>query len=86
MTEYRFAAPSALQLLWLLPVLGLLSVYLNRSQAKKIAQLLGTRLAPYLTSSVSVLRRRWKLILELISLAFLCWRWLVLRQERRSKR
>ncbi|MBK7843302.1 MAG: VWA domain-containing protein [Bdellovibrionales bacterium] len=65
MSEYRFADPAALQLLWLLPVFFVFSIYLTRAQTRKIAKALGSKLAPFLTSSVSTLRRRWKLVLEL---------------------
>lgn len=70
MTVYRFADPAALQFLWLLPVLFVLSIYLLRHQSKRIMLALGEKMAPFLSSSVSPLRRRWKLVLEILALGF----------------
>lgn len=69
MTVYRFADKAALQFLWLLPVLLVLSWYLTKIHLQKIARGLGTKMAPFLTASVSLARRRWKLILEVLALA-----------------
>lgn len=69
MTLYRFADTAALQFLWLLPVLFALSVYLLRHQGRRIAAALGTKMAPFLSASVSPAKRRWKLVLEVLALA-----------------
>ncbi|MCB0365372.1 MAG: VWA domain-containing protein [Bdellovibrionaceae bacterium] len=68
MTVYRFADVAALQFLWLLPVLFVLSIYLLRHQARRIATALGSKMAPLLSASVSIPRRRWKLVLEVLAL------------------
>jgi len=70
MTVYRFADPAVLQFLWLLPVLFILSVYLFRHQSQRIVAALGEKMAPFLSASLSSLKRRWKLVLEVFALGF----------------
>lgn len=66
----RFAAPESFQLLWLIPVLWIASIAFERRARKVLQRGLGAKLAPFLTSSVSPMKRRLKLALRL--LAFAC--------------
>lgn len=64
MSVFRFANPLAFQLLWLVPVVLLLGFYLAKNQRARLMKHLGKKLTPFLTSSVSTKRRKWKMILE----------------------
>ena len=66
----RFANPAALQLLWLLPLFWVVSAFLERRGRARIKKVFGEKLAPYLSSSVSMLRRQMKLFLRVLALAF----------------
>ncbi|RYZ86096.1 MAG: VWA domain-containing protein, partial [Proteobacteria bacterium] len=66
----RFEAPSVFYFLWLLPVLWIVAVIFQRISQKKMAKLIGTRLYPFLTSSVSPAKRRAKRILQSLALLF----------------
>ncbi len=66
----RFANPSVFQLMWLLPVVFGLGLYFEMKGRKRLASAFGSKIAPFLSSSVSVTRRRLKLILKLLALAF----------------
>ncbi len=67
---YRFAEIFWFQLLWVLLVLGIVGYIVQKRQQKKIARFFGISMAPFLTSSVSLMRRRWKLFMELGALTF----------------
>lgn len=66
----RFAAPEAFRLLWLLPLFLILAIYFEQRAMRRLAKALGPKLTPFLSSSVSVGRRRLKLFLRLLSLSF----------------
>ena len=67
---FRFENPYALQLFWLVPFVVVASVYLAKIHAVRLEKALGKKLLPFLTSSVSIPRRRWKLALEVICIIF----------------
>src|SRR5262249_2160389 len=68
--DFRFADKSALQLLFLIPVV----IFVASMMTKRTRVVLGSRLSPqlrdFLTRSVSTSRRRWKLILQCLTLTF----------------
>lgn len=66
----RFAEPSALKLLWLLPILIGLTLAFELRARKRLTSALGAKLAPFLSSSVSIIRRRLKLVLRCLALCF----------------
>lgn len=68
--EFRFANPLAFQLLWALPLVIAAGIYLNKQSRLKIENALGKKLTPFLTSSVSLIRRRWKFVLESLVIFF----------------
>lgn len=67
---YRFENPAAFNLLFFIPLLVVLAWYLISFQRKKIQTVIGERLAPFLTASLSTHRRTIKLTLELAVLTF----------------
>jgi Ca-activated chloride channel family protein len=67
---FRFESPSAFYYLWLLPVVVFMSWFLLRQNQKKIRKAFGDRLTPFLTSSLSVQKRRWKQILQVATILF----------------
>jgi Ca-activated chloride channel family protein len=67
----RFANPDAFQLLWLLPILAGISWYFTRRSRVRMNAALGEKLTPFLTASVDSGRRRFKLILRLLSFALM---------------
>jgi Ca-activated chloride channel homolog len=67
---FRFESPSAFNYLWLLPVVILISWFLLRQSQKKIRKAFGDRLTPFLTSSLSTSKRRWKQILQVGTILF----------------
>lgn len=67
---FRFESTSALMYLWLIPVLVILAwVFQKRSQGR-LSRVIGKRLIPFLTSSVSSARRRWKLCFQSVVVFF----------------
>lgn len=67
---FRFESPAILMMLWLLPVLALLSWWSWRRGQQRMAKVMGPRLTPFLTRSISVRKRRWKIILQLVAMSF----------------
>lgn len=65
----RFANPDAFQLLWLLPVIVIAAWGFGRLAKRRLQSAFGKKLAPFLSSSVSVAKRRLKLTLRLAALA-----------------
>ncbi len=61
---FRFENIAAFSYLWSIPILVLLFVIFSKQAKKKLQKFLGARLTPFLTSSVSNRRRRWKLALQ----------------------
>ena len=64
--EFRFANSEAFLLLWLLPIVLSIAVYMFRRQKMRLLKSLGAKGYPFLTSSVSHTKRRWKLFLEVV--------------------
>ncbi|MGE3975287.1 MAG: VWA domain-containing protein [Bdellovibrionales bacterium] len=67
---FRFADKAAFFYLWLIPVVIILGVWLSARSRKLVEKNLGSRLTPYLVSSVSRSKRRWKFILEALTILF----------------
>lgn len=70
MSGFRFANPAAFHWLWLVPVVWLSGKYLYKKHQVRITGAFGEKLTPFLTASVSTARRRWKLFLEVMTIAF----------------
>lgn len=68
MNDFRFESPRAMQLLWLVPVLFLLSRLWAQRVREQIGRALGAKLQPFLTASLADNKRRFKEYLELIVL------------------
>ncbi|MCM2281496.1 MAG: VWA domain-containing protein [Bdellovibrionaceae bacterium] len=68
--SFRFANPAAFQWLWLIPVMIVLFVAVERRARRRLANALGSRVAPFLTASVAPGRRRFKLFLRCLALIF----------------
>lgn len=68
---FRFSNPAAFFWLWLIPLLWVVSWALARVQAQRLRKGMGTRMVPFLTRSVSISKRRWKLICQSGVIAFL---------------
>ncbi len=67
---FRFENSTALMYLWIIPVLLILAwIFQKRSQGR-LSRVIGKRLTPFLTSSVSFSRRRWKLFFQSIVVLF----------------
>lgn len=66
----RFAAPEILQWLWFVPVLLVLAVISERRARAKLKREFGDKAANFLGASVSTRKRRLKLVLKLLALAF----------------
>ncbi|MEK6554258.1 MAG: VWA domain-containing protein [Bdellovibrionota bacterium] len=71
MSSFQFQNPTALYFLWLVPVIFIFAQYFQKQAQKKIQKSLGSKLLPFLTSSVSISKRRIKLYLECLVLFFL---------------
>jgi Ca-activated chloride channel homolog len=68
MNEFRFESAHSLFLLWLVPVIFFLTIYLAKAVRQNLVKSLGLKLTPFLTASLSVNRRSLKMWLELIAL------------------
>jgi Ca-activated chloride channel family protein len=68
---FRFANPDALLLLWLLPVLIVWVVWMQRRAARRLRKAYGERLTDFLASSVSTRLRRLHLALKVAALVCL---------------
>jgi Ca-activated chloride channel homolog len=66
----RFENLQAFSYLWLVPIFIALSVFFAKRARLKLSKLLGKRIAPFLTSSVSLSRRKWKLFLQSLVVLF----------------
>ncbi len=71
----RFANPEVLHLIWLLMALAALLVFWERRQRGRLKKALGTFGFEKLTASVSVPKRRVKLICQLLALLFFALAW-----------
>ncbi|MEK6772804.1 MAG: VWA domain-containing protein [Bdellovibrionota bacterium] len=72
---FRFESPESFRLIILVPILLLISWLYGKWKQKKIRQSLGTRLTPFLTQSVSIQKRRWKLFLQSLCLLMMLLAW-----------
>ncbi len=70
MFEYRFEDHAALQLMWLIPVLLLLVWWTAKRNGQVIQSQISAPIAKFLTRSLSLKRRKWKLILQCLTLFF----------------
>lgn len=70
MFEYRFADHAAFQLLWLIPLIIFLVWWTGRRRAQVIQSQISAPIAKFLTRSLSSSKRKWKLILQCMTLFF----------------
>ncbi len=70
MFEYRFEDHAALQLLWLIPLVIFLIWWTGKRRAQVIQSQISAPIAKFLTRSLSLKKRKWKLILQCITLFF----------------
>lgn len=68
MSHFRFENPYAFYWLWILPIVWVLSYVFLKAHLKRLKKFFSDKMYPFLSSSVSTNRRRWKLILESIVL------------------
>ncbi|MBC7370946.1 MAG: VWA domain-containing protein [Bdellovibrionaceae bacterium] len=66
----RFDSPVAFYFLWIIPLLWIVVFAVNKYSKKKMAKVVGARLYPFLTSSISVKKRRAKKILQSFVILF----------------
>jgi Ca-activated chloride channel family protein len=66
MSDLRFESPRALQWLWLVPLIYFMTRYWAQRAKADLSRVLGTKLEPLLTASLSVQRRVWKERLEIL--------------------
>lgn len=67
---FRFENMAAFYLLWLIPAFVVLGMFFERQSRKKISKAIGTRLYPFLASSVSPRKRRIKTGLQVLAVFF----------------
>jgi Ca-activated chloride channel family protein len=72
---FRFADPQHLYWLWAIAAYAVMSIFWEKYLRKKLLKSLGDRVAPVLTASLSLPRRRWKLGLQVLGLSFLLLAW-----------
>jgi len=70
MFEYRFEDSAALQLLWLIPLMLFLLWWTGRRRGEVLQSQISAPIAKYLTRSLSRGKRKWKLILQCLTLFF----------------
>lgn len=66
----RFENPLAFYFLWAIPLLWILAIIFQKRAQKKMAQAIGTRLYPFLSSSISMKKRNAKRILQSLVVFF----------------
>ncbi|WP_413288372.1 vWA domain-containing protein [Bdellovibrio sp. HCB337] len=66
----RFENPLAFYFLWAIPVLWVLAVIFHKRAQKKMAEVIGSRLYPFLSSSVSIQKRNAKRVLQSLVILF----------------
>ena len=69
--DFRFANLWALQLLWLVPIVIVISLVLSKRYRQRLTQHLGQRVLPFLIASVSTIRRNIKLSLQSLVIVFM---------------
>lgn len=70
MFDYRFADQAALQLLWMAPLIIFLVYWTGKRRAQVIKGQMSPQILSFLTRSLSQNKRKWKLILQCITLFF----------------
>jgi Ca-activated chloride channel family protein len=70
MLEYRFEDHAALQLLWLIPLVLFLVWWTGKRRGAVLQQKISAPIAKFLTRSLSRRKRKWKLILQCLTLFF----------------
>lgn len=68
---FRFENTQAFFYLWLIPILIGLAFFFAKISRRRLNKIIGERLTPFLTSSVSHSRRRWKLFLQCLVVLFM---------------
>ncbi len=68
---FRFENVHAFQFLFLIPLLWLLAFIFTKRSLLKMQKAMGEKIYPFLSSSVSTSKRRWKLILQSLTLLFM---------------
>ena len=72
MNGWRFESPEHLHLLWLIPALYLFFYFWQKRADARLKQRLGgAKTAPMLTASISPTKRKWKIYLQLATLALM---------------
>ncbi len=66
----RFESPAAFYFIWFIPVFWLLAVIVQKTMQKRMAKLVGARLYPFLTSSLSHKKRTAKQVLQSLVILF----------------
>ena len=64
MSVFRFENTAAFQWLWMVPILVGRALFFTYSHRKRMKNFFSAKLYPFLSSSVSIQRRNWKLFLE----------------------
>ena len=67
---FRFENLSAFNYLWVIPFIIIIGIVFDVRSNKRLQAAMGTRLYPYLSSSVSKAKRRWKTFLQILALFF----------------
>ncbi len=67
---FRFENPQAFQYLWVIPLVLIIGYWYERRNKNKIKNQIGSRLYPFLSSSVSLTKRQIKLALQMLALMF----------------
>ncbi|MCE3009049.1 MAG: VWA domain-containing protein [Proteobacteria bacterium] len=71
----RFESPDQLQHLFWILLLLVLSLFLQKRQSRKLQSVISPKLIPFLTSSVSPSKRKWKLALQFFTLVLMMLAW-----------
>jgi len=67
---FRFAEPSWLKLLWAIPAILIFLFVIEKRAVQKFEKYYGARISEFLTSSVSLSKRKFKIVLKLLALTF----------------
>lgn len=68
---FRFENPAAFQFLLVIPVLIVVFISMDRTHQRRLAKVFTDRLRPFLMGSVSLNRRKWKRIFQILTLALM---------------
>ena len=64
----RFAEPHYLKLIWLVVAFAIGFIFYDNARLKSFQKAFGRKLGPFLTHSVSVSKRRWKIVFQALAL------------------